>query len=86
MTPQEKRKQTIIRKYGSFKAMLAGRDVRDLILGGINGGRVKNDNKGFGSWDEREIKRYARKRNRDTRGRFAEELPEVEVRFTNPQD
>lgn len=35
MTPAEKRKATIIKRYGSYKNMLRSRDVRDLILGGI---------------------------------------------------
>lgn len=72
MTPQEKRLKTIEKRYGSVSNMLKKRDVRDLILGGINGGRTKTK-KGFGTWDEEALKRFARKRERDAKGRF---LPE----------
>lgn len=69
MTPQDKRKATIIKRYGSFKKMLAKRDVRDLILGGYNGGIVKAK-KGFSTWGDGELSHYAKKRNRDSHGRF----------------
>ena len=69
MTPQEKRKKTILKRYGSFSNMLASRDVRDLILGGYNGGKAKTD-KGFAKWQSGELSRYAKKRERDNRGRF----------------
>jgi len=55
MTPQEKRKQTILKKYGSFSNMLKKRDTRDLILGGYNGGIAKTE-KGFSKWEEGELK------------------------------
>lgn len=74
MTPQEKRKQTILKRYGSFKAMLANRDVRDLILGGYNGG-IKKTPKGFAKWQDGELSKYAKKRQRDSKGRFAAETP-----------
>jgi hypothetical protein len=69
MTPQEKRLRTIKERYGSVKQMLAKRDVRDLILGGYNGGKAKTD-KGFAKWQPEELSRYAKKRERDNRGRF----------------
>lgn len=69
MTPQEKRKQTIIKRYGSFSNMLKKRDVRDLILGGYNGG-IKKTDKGFSKWDKDELKRFTKKRERDSKGRF----------------
>lgn len=69
MTPQEKRKRTIIKKYGSYKNMLKKRDTRDLILGGYNGGIVKTE-KGFAKWGEGELKRYTKTRQRDAKGRF----------------
>ena len=69
MTPQEKRKKTIIERYGSYSNMLASRDVRDLILGGYNGGKAKTD-KGFAKWKAGELSKYAKRRRRDNRGRF----------------
>lgn len=72
MTPQEKRKATIISKYGSFKNMLEKRDVRNLILGGYNGG-LKKTKKGFAKWKDNELSEYASKRKRDRQGRFAAE-------------
>lgn len=69
MTPADKRKQTIIERYGSVKQMLAKRDVRDLILGGINGGRAKTK-KGFAKWQDGELSQFAKKRERDNQGRF----------------
>lgn len=69
MTPQEKRKQTIIKRYGSFSEMLKKRDVRDLILGGYNGGIHKAE-KGFATWEKDELSRFAKKRGRDSKGRF----------------
>lgn len=72
MTPQEKRKQTIIERYGSFSNMLKHRDVRDLILGGYNGG-IKKTPKGFAKWENGELSKYAKQRRRDSKGRFASE-------------
>jgi hypothetical protein len=69
MTPQEKRKETIKKRYGSVSAMLKNRDVRDLILGGYNGGIQKGE-KGFATWKEGELSRFAKKRERDSKGRF----------------
>lgn len=69
MTPQEKRKQTIIKRYGSYSNMLKKRDVRDLILGGYNGG-IKKTPKGFSKWEEGQLSEYAKKRERDKQGRF----------------
>lgn len=72
MTPQEKRKRTIIERYGSFSNMLSKRDVRDLILGGYNGGIAKTP-KGFAKWQEGKLSKYAKKRQRDSKGRFVAE-------------
>lgn len=72
MTPQEKRRRTIIERYGSFSNMLKKRDVRDLILGGYNGGLAKTP-KGFAKWQEGKLSRYAKKRHRDSKGRFVAE-------------
>lgn len=69
MTPQERRKRTIIKRYGSYKNMLSQRDRRDLVLAGINGGR-KSGTKGFATWDKKELKEFVENRKRDTRGRF----------------
>lgn len=69
MTPQEKRKQTIIDRYGSFSNMLKKRDVRDLILGGYNGG-IKRTKKGFATWEDGKLKRFVATRERDKQGRF----------------
>lgn len=69
MTPQEKRKATIIKRYGSFKNMLKNRDVRDLILGGYNGG-IKKTDKGFSTWEPGELSKFAKQRERDSKGRF----------------
>lgn len=69
MSPQEKRKRTIIERYGSFSNMLAGRDVRDFILGGYNGGKTRTA-KGFAKWEEGELSKYTKKRGRDSKGRF----------------
>lgn len=75
MTPQEKRKQTIIKRYGSFKNMLKQRDVRDLILGGYNGGKARTE-KGFAKWEPDKLSDYASKRRRDSNGRFVAETEE----------
>lgn len=75
MTPQEKRKRTIIERYGSFSNMLSKRDVRDLILGGYNGGIAKTP-KGFAKWQEGKLSKYAKKRQRDSKGRFLPETKE----------
>lgn len=69
MTPQEKRLRTIKERYGSFSNMLKKRDVRDLVLGGYNGG-IKNVKKGFATWEEEELSQFAKKRDRDSQGRF----------------
>lgn len=69
MTPQEKRKETIIKRYGSFSNMLKHRDVRDLILGGYNGGKQKGE-KGFAKWEKDDLSRFAKARERDNKGRF----------------
>lgn len=75
MTPQEKRKQTIIERYGSFKNMLKNRDVRDLILGGYNGG-IQRGEKGFAKWEKEKLQRFAKKRLRDSKGRFISDKEE----------
>lgn len=75
MTPQEKRKRTIIERYGSYKNMLEKRDVRDLILGGYNGG-IKKTQKGFSKWEDGKLSKYAKKRQRDSNGRFTFEIKE----------
>jgi hypothetical protein len=49
--------------------MLKHRDVRDLILGGYNGG-IKKGRKGFAKWEEEELKKFTKKRERDEKGRF----------------
>lgn len=69
MSPAEKRKQTIIERYGSYKNMLAKRDPQDLILGGYNGG-IQRGTKGFATWDQGELKAMAKQRPRDSQGRF----------------
>lgn len=69
LSPQEKRKQTILKRYGSFKNMLKHRDVRDLVLGGYNGG-IRKTQKGFAKWEEGELSQYAKSRERDSKGRF----------------
>lgn len=69
MTPAEKRKATIIKRYGSYKNMVRGRDVRDLILAGYNGGIVRTE-KGFAKWEEGELSEFAKSRERDSKGRF----------------
>lgn len=69
MTPQEKRMQTIKQRYGSMKAMLAKRDVGDLILGGYNGG-IKRGIKGTAAWPEGKLDALVKSRRRDGRGRF----------------
>lgn len=69
MTPQEKRLKTIKERYGSVSNMLKSRDVRDLILGGYNGGTRKTQ-KGFAKWEDGELSEYAKKRQRDKSGRF----------------
>ena len=66
MTPQEKRKRTIINKYGSFKRMLAGRDRADLVLGGYNGG-IQKAEKGFATWKDGQLSKFAKKRQRDNK-------------------
>lgn len=75
MTPQQKRNRTIIERYGSHKKMLASRDVRDLILGGYNGG-IKKTKKGFATWEPQKLRRYTSKRKRDSQGRFVAETEE----------
>lgn len=77
MTPQEKRKQTIIARYGSFKNMLKKRDVRDLILGGYNGG-IQRGEKGFATWEKDKLSQFAKKRERDSRGRFLPKTPQAD--------
>ena len=72
MTPAEKRKRTIMKRYGSYKAMLSKRDKGDLILGGYNGG-IKKVPKGFAKWDKDKIKAFANRRERDKHGRFIRE-------------
>ena len=73
MTPQEKRLNTIRERYGSVKEMLKEkRDVRDLILGGYNGG-IQRTPKGFATWNENELKTFTKKRQRDSKGRFVSE-------------
>lgn len=69
LSPSDKRLQTILIKYGSVAESLKTRDVADLVLGGINGGRHKG-NKGFKTWDEETLSAYAKSRERDERGRF----------------
>ena len=81
MTPQEKRKQTIIERYGSYKNMLAQRDVRDLILGGYNGG-IKQARKGFATWEGDKLKKFVAKRPRDRKGRFISTTEEDDGRGT----
>lgn len=75
MDRQKRRKETIIEKYGSFKDMLKKRDVRDLILGGYNGGVAKTE-KGFSKWEEGKLSEFASNRKRDSNGRF---LPKEEA-------
>ena len=74
MTPAEKRKQTILKRYGSYKNMLARRDVRELILGGYNGGTRRVD-KGFSKWDKDELQEFVASRERDANGRFLPKTP-----------
>lgn len=69
MTPQEKRLKTIKQRYGSVKNMLKSRDVRDLILGGYNGG-IQRTEKGFSKWEDGKLSEFAQKRQRDSKGRF----------------
>lgn len=69
MTPQQKRNRTIIERYGSHKNMLAGRDVRDLILGGYNGG-IKKTKKGFATWEPQKLRRFTEEKQRDSMGKF----------------
>lgn len=75
LSPQQKRLETINKRYGSVSNMLKKRDVRDLILGGYNGG-IKKTPKGFSKWDEEELKEFTAKRERDSKGRF---LPKTET-------
>jgi len=75
MTPQEKRIYTIKERYGSVSNMLSKRDVRDLILAGYNGGKTRTE-KGFAKWREGELSRYAKKRERDSKGRFIPKTPQ----------
>lgn len=44
-----------------------GRDRRDLILGGYNGGKAKTS-KGFAKWKPEELKAFTKKRERDSKG------------------
>ena len=74
LTPQQKRLNTIKERYGSVSQMLSKRDVRDLILGGYNGGKTRTA-KGFAKWGEGELSKYAQNRGRDSKGRF---LPKAE--------
>ena len=70
MTSQEKRKRTIIKKYGSYSQMLKEtRDVSNLILGGYNGG-IKRGRKGTATWDKEKLQAMVKKRKRDSKGRF----------------
>lgn len=69
MTPQEKRLKTINERYGSVSQMLAKRDVRDLILGGYNGG-IQHGRKGYATWDKEKLKSFVETRERDSKGRF----------------
>lgn len=69
MTPAEKRKRTIKQRYGSYKNMLKKRDVRDLILGGYNGG-IQRVRKGFATWEEDKLKDFTTKKSRGKDGRF----------------
>lgn len=86
MTPQQKRKQTIIERYGSYKNMLQKRDVRDLVLGGYNGGTRKTQ-KGFSKWEEGELSEFAKKRRRDLKGRFTSEKgAEKKTPSLHPED
>ena len=85
MTPQEKRLKTIEERYGSVSNMLKRRDVRDLILGGINGGRTKTE-KGFSKWEDGKLSEFAKKRERDSKGRFLPKEPETPGGSVRPQD
>lgn len=88
MSPQEKRLKTIKERFGSVKNMLKKRDVRDLILGGYNGGLARTQ-KGFATWETEELKRYAQGRPRDSKGRFLPkegEKPEVRREDTQGED
>ena len=80
MTPQEKRLKKIEKRYGSVKNMLKKRDVRDLILGGYNGG-IQKTQKGFAKWEDGELSRFAKKRDRDNKGRF---LPKTQAESEVP--
>jgi len=60
--------------------MLKNRDVRDLVLGGYNGG-IRKTEKGFSKWKPGELSKYAKQRKRDSKGRFvAEETTENTAR------
>lgn len=72
LSPSDKRLQTIIKKYGSIANSLKRRDVGDLVLGGYNGGK-KTGNKGFSTWNPKELSEYASQRLRDSKGRFVRE-------------
>lgn len=85
MSPQEKRKRTIIKRYGSFKEMLKRRDVRDLILGGYNGG-IRTGKKGFAKWEPGELSSYAKARQRDKSGRFVSKEQEATTPELRPED
>lgn len=69
LTPQEKRLLTINERYGSVSNMLKKRDVRDLILGGYNGG-IKRGRKGTAAWPEGKLDALVKSRTRDGKGRF----------------
>lgn len=69
LSRNDKRLQTIIKKYGSVANAMQNRNVGSLILGGINGGR-HTGNKGFRTWPEGELSAYSKSRPRDARGRF----------------
>lgn len=78
LTPQQKRLRTIRERYGSVKQMLAKRDVRDLILGGYNGG-IKQAKKGYATWEKDKLKAFVKTRRRDSSGKFLPEgLPSEE--------
>ena len=78
LTREEKRLQTIIKRYGSVSEALSTRDRSDLILGGYNAG-IKKGKKGFATWQKEELRSYAKSRHRDARGRFVGEADGAEV-------
>lgn len=78
MTPAQKRLRTVKKRYGSVSNMLKKRDVRDLILGGYNGG-IQRVEKGFATWDKEKLKAHTAKRVRNSKGQFAREEVRDEV-------